>query len=83
VHAGSWLIASVFTVRTIARSSTTFAVCGKSSLTQAPDWPWRLNLKIEGAIGSRLWPDVIVVIRWPIRTESGRSSSNRSFKLGL
>ncbi len=30
-------MASVFTVRTIARSSTIFARCGNNSLTQAPD----------------------------------------------
>ena len=53
VQAGSWLIASVFTVRTIARSSTIFARCGNNSLTQAPPCPCRSNLKTDGAIGSR------------------------------
>ena len=33
--AGSWLIASVYTERMTQRSSTTLAVCGKSSLIQA------------------------------------------------
>ena len=36
VIAGSWLIASVYIERTMQRSSTTLAVCGSSSLTQAP-----------------------------------------------
>ena len=39
VIAGSWLIASVFTVLMTVMSSTIFAVCGRSSLTQVPDWP--------------------------------------------
>ena len=34
-------------------SSTTFAVCGSSSLTQAPDVPCRANLKIDPASGKR------------------------------
>ena len=37
--AGSWLIASVFSELTMAMSSTIVAVCGSSSLTQAPHWP--------------------------------------------
>ena len=44
-----------------------------SSLSQAPLWPCWANLKIDGATGKLFWPEVIVVIRWPIRTESGSS----------
>ena len=36
VIAGSWLMASVFIERTMARSSTMLAVCGSSSEIQAP-----------------------------------------------
>ena len=71
--AGSWLIASVCIERMMQMSSTISAVCGKSSLSHAPLWPCRANLKIDGATGKLFWPEVIVVIRWPIRTESGSS----------
>ena len=71
--AGSWLIASVCIERMMQMSSAIVAVCGKSSLSQAPLWPCRANLKIDGATGKLFWPEVIVVIRWPIRTESGSS----------
>ena len=73
VIAGSWLIASVCIERMMQRSSAIFAVCGSSSLSQAPLWPCWANLKIDGATGRLFWPEVIVVIRWPMRTESGSS----------
>ena len=47
VIAGSWLIASVFIVLMTVMSSTIFAVCGSSSLTQVPDWPCCANSNIE------------------------------------
>ena len=81
--AGSWLIASVLTVLITARSSTMPAVCGSNSLTQAPCCPCCRNLNLDGAMGNRFCPDVIVVIRWPLRIESGRSLSNQSFIFGL
>ena len=74
VHAGSWLIALVWTERTMAMSSTTLAVHGSSSLIQAPLWPCWANLKSVGATGNLVWPLVIVVMRWPWRIDSGRSS---------
>ncbi len=77
VIAGSWLIASVCIERMMQMSSTMLAVCGKSSLSDAPLWPCRANLKIDGATGKLFWPEVIVVIRWPIRTESGSSIPRR------
>ena len=83
VTAGSWLIASVWTVFTMARSSTIFAVHGSSSLTHAPLLPCCLNLYFDGAIGNRDCPLVMVVSRWPFRTDSGRSLSNMSFNFGL
>ena len=81
--AGSWLIASVCIERMIARSSTIFAVCGSNSLTQAPLLPCCANLKTDGAIGKRVWPEVIVVSRWPCRMDSGRSLSNQADIPGL
>src|SRR5579871_5772095 len=83
VTAGSWLIASVFTVLMIARSSTILAVHGISSLTQVPALPYWRNLYFDGAIGKRAWPLVMVVRRCPMRTEPGRSLSNSSAILGL
>ena len=78
VIAGSWLIASVCIERMMQMSSTIPAVCGKSSLSHAPLWPCCANLKIDGATGKLFWPEVIVVIRWPIRTESGSSIPRRA-----
>src|SRR5438067_1528490 len=83
VTAGSWLIASVQTVLMTASSSTILAVHGNSSLTHTPALPRRANLYFDGAIGNRDWPLVIVVSRWPLMTEGGRSLSNRSASLGL
>ena len=37
-----------------------------------PDWPQRSNVYIEGAIGKRAWPLVIVVSRWPIADRFGQ-----------
>ena len=73
--AGSWLIASVCMLRTKQRSSTIFAVWGSISLTHMPLLPCCLNLYFDGATGNRAWPEVIVVSRWPMRTDSGRSLS--------
>ena len=64
-------------------SSTIFAVCGSSSVTHMPLLPCCANLYFDGAIGNRAWPEVIVVSRWPMRTESGRSLSYQSFMTGL
>ena len=55
------------------RSSTMPAVCGSSSLTQAPELPCLANLKIEPASGRVAWFADIPVNRWPILTDSGRS----------
>ena len=51
-------------------SSTIFAVCGRSSLTHAPDLPWRANEYAEFTTGSNDWP-IVCATRWPMRTESG------------
>src|SRR5207247_604444 len=51
VIAGSWLIASVCIVLTIATSSAIEPRWGNSSLNQAPCLPYCWNLKSEGAIG--------------------------------
>ena len=81
--AGSWLMASVCMLRMKHMSSTILAVHGSSSLTHMPLLPWRANLNFDGAIGKRAWPDVMVVSRWPMRTESGRSLSYQEFMTGL
>ena len=66
-------MASVCTVLMIAISSTIFAWCGSSSLIHVPDFPAWLNLKIERATGKELWPEVMPVMRWPMRIEAGSS----------
>jgi len=82
--AGSWLIASVCIDRMNARSSTTLEVHGSSSVfIHMPDRPACLNSHFDGAMGKRFWPEVIVVRRWPMRIESGRSLSYQSFITGL
>ncbi len=48
-----------------------------------PHSPCWANLYFDGAIGNRFWPEVMVVKRWPIRTESGRSLSNHWSIAGL
>ena len=58
-------------------------VQGSSSLTHMPHWPCWANLYFDGAIGNRAWPEVIVVSRWPMRIESGRSLSYHSSISGL
>src|SRR5262245_7756010 len=83
VTAGSWLIASVAAVLTRASSSTILAVHGSNSLTQTPPLPCWLNLYFDGAIGKRFWPLVMVVRRWPLTTDGGRSLSNSSAIFGL
>ena len=74
VMAGSWLIASVCIDLTKHSSSAIAAVCGISSLTIAPLWPWRANAKCEPASGNCFWCAVMPVRRWPLRTDSGSSS---------
>ncbi len=64
-------------------SSTIRDVQGKSSLTHVPAWPCRANRYFEGATGNRDWPLVMVVSRWPMRIESGRSLSNMASIRGL
>ena len=83
VMAGSWLIASVCMLRMKAMSSTIRAVYGKSSDTHMPLLPCCWKRYFEGAIGKRAWPEVMVVRRWPWRTESGRSLSYHSRIFGL
>src|SRR4030095_1939382 len=83
VMAGSWLIASVCSDLMKHRSSTTFAVWGSNSLTHAPHWPCRANLKIDPASGRDDWLADIVVSRCPMRTDPGNSWPFKSVKLGL
>ena len=83
VMAGSWLIASVCIERMKHISSTTLAVHGSSSVTHMPDLPCCSNLNFVGATGKRFWPLVMVVRRWPLRIDSGKSLSNQSAIFGL
>ena len=71
--AGSWLIASVCIDLMKHSSSTTRAVCGRSSLTQAPDWPCLAKRNRLGATGKLACVEVMPVSRWPFRIESGSS----------
>ena len=64
-------------------SSTIFAVCGSSSLTQAPDLPCCWNLKIDRATGKLLCPEVMPVMRWPMRTLPGSSVPANLFERRL
>ena len=61
--AGSWLMASVYMVRTMANSSTISPVCGINSLQSAPHLPFFVNLNTDGATGKVAWPDDIPVNR--------------------
>ena len=81
--AGSWLIASVCIDLMKHRSSATLAVCGSSSLTQAPLLPCWANLYLLGATGNARCVAVMPVSRWPLRTESGSSLPRRSLELRL
>ena len=64
-------------------SSTIFAVCGSSSLTHVPDFPCCSNLKIDRATGKLIWPEVMPVMRWPMRTLSGSSVPANFSSVGL
>ena len=48
-------MASVCMDLTKHNSSTILAVCGMSSLTQAPDWPCWANLNSDGTTGKLVW----------------------------
>src|SRR5208282_4200649 len=64
-------------------SSTIFAVCGSSSLSVVPDFPAGLKLKMEGATGRVDWPEVMPVMRWPMRMDSGKSVPFLLVRFGL
>jgi len=82
--AGSWLIASVLRERIQQMSSALFARLGRSSVfIHMPHLPAGLNLYLDGAMGKRAWPLVIVVSRWPLRMLGGRSLSNIACMPGL
>ena len=76
----SWLFQSDFTKQS---SSATFAVCGSSSLSQAPDCPCCANSKTLGMMGSVFCVAVIVLRRRRSRTESGSSSPAIRSRPGL
>ena len=76
-------MASVLTVLTMVMSSTILAMFGSSSLTQAPDLPCCSNLKIERATGKLDWPEVMPVMRWPMRMLPGSSVPTSLLSEGL
>ena len=47
-------------------------MCGNSSLTHAPHWPCWANLNIGATHGNDFWPEVMPVIRWPMRIDAGQ-----------
>ena len=71
--AGSWLIASVYIDLMKHRSSATFARCGISSLTHAPDSPCCWNLNSDGATGKLACAERHAGEPLPPRMESGSS----------
>ena len=83
VTAGSWLIASVKMLFTMAILSTILAVCGSNSLTHAPFWPCWANWNRDGTTGNVDCVDDIPVNRWPIRIDSGNSVLYLSTSRGL
>src|SRR5262249_18222139 len=83
VTAGSWLMASVWTLLMTAILSTTLAVHGSNSVIGVPHLPAFTNSNFDGATGNRCWPLVMVVRRWLLMTLLGRSLSNISFIFGL
>ena len=68
-------MASVNTERIIVMLSAIPFMCGTSSLISMPDLPHRSKANLLGATGKRFWPLVMVVMRWPLRIESGSSWS--------
>ena len=76
-------MASVLIVLTMVMSSTILAIFGSSSLTQAPDCPCCSNLKMERATGKLVCPDVIPVMRCPMRTLAGSSVPASLLSAGL
>ena len=83
VTPGPWLMLSVCIERTKQRRSAIFAVCGRSSDSQAPLSPYWANAKGEPTIGIELWLPDIPVSRWPPRTLSGSCSPVFSTRSGL
>ena len=82
VMPGEWLIASVCIDLMKQISSAAAPMPGSSSLSQAPLCPCRLNLNSVGWIASFCLA-VIVVSRWPIRTDGGSSLPRHAFRPGL
>jgi len=67
----SWLIASVCSDFTTQMSSAIVPVCGSNSLSHRPHLPWRLKRNIGATQGNELWPEVMPVMRWPMRIDAG------------
>ncbi len=81
--AGVWLMASVYIELMMHRSSTTAAVQGKSSLTQALARPYCRKSKAGCTRGKLLWSVTIPELRWVPRTLGGISLPCQRFSSGL
>ena len=83
VTPGPWLLLSVCMAFKKQSLSATFAVWGRISESQAPDWPCWANFIGEPTSGIELWLPDIPVSRCPPRTLSGSCSPVRSTSVGF
>ena len=84
IFAGAWLNTSVTTERTMARSSTTCATCGKHSDTHAPDRPWRANFRfVPSSFGTCLVKLSMNAKRLFLMYSSGMGLPFSSWSFGL
>ena len=66
------------------KSSTISAVCGSNSLTQVPAFPWGAKREFRRPQSEAASvPRSCVVIRWPMRIESGSSWLKSPASFGL
>ena len=80
--AGAWLKSVAWQDFVIVMSSTIPAVCGKSSETQAPLWPWRANFR-RVPRSFVPWLESMNAKRFPSTSESGTGWPLRSMRRGL
>ena len=83
VIAGSWLIASVWSVLITAIRSAIEAMWGSRLLTQVPLSPCCAKVTRGATTGNEVWCDVIEVTRWSVRTDGGSSVPSSAASPGL
>ena len=76
-------MASVLTVLMTAMSSEIEAMFGIRSLNHCPLLPCWANLNRDFTTGSELCPEVMPVMRWPMRMLAGSSFSWNFSSIGL